>query len=69
MGPPGAARVGSLGSDGQVRNMTDTSQRFSAKAVGSNGSEIFECLQLRGSEPLTEDGQIASLSRGQKKDL
>lgn len=48
--------------------MTDTSQCFSAKAVSSNRSEVFECLQLRSGEPLAEDGQVVSLSRDEKED-
>lgn len=61
--PPGAARVSSLGSDGQVSNMTDTSQCFSTKTVSTNRSEVFECLQLGGGEAFAEDGQVVSLSR------
>lgn len=61
MRSPCAARPGRLGRDSKMGNMADTSQRFSSKSVGANGGEIFEILQFRSGESLTQDGQIISL--------
>ena len=48
--------------DAQVGYMADACQSFAAEAVGTDGGQIFEGLQLRGCEALAENGQIIALS-------
>lgn len=65
VGTPCAARVCSLGCHGEMRDVTDASQCFTTETVGTNRCEIFECLELRSGEPLTEYWQVISLATAQ----
>lgn len=52
---PSAALVASLGRHAQVRDMTDTGERFSAKAVCADGGQVLESADLGRREPLAEN--------------
>ena len=41
-----------------MSDVTDTGQGFSSKAVGSNGSQVLERLELGGCETLTQYWKI-----------
>lgn len=48
-----------------MSDVTYTRKRFSTKAIGANGSQVFERFELRSGEAFTEDWKIFFLLKDQ----